>query len=173
MGSVITGSLLMVLVFFAIIAAIVWLLLRFRHSVSKTITSTHKISERQFWFEPISTREQALSIIKRSSRDFIGLSILSLFGVTWSALFLLISAFLLGRKNKVAAFFLLAYCCASTVLIIISTTKWVMNPELFNDHPGATKLVVPLLLLSLAIYGATNWMAWRAFQAIRVAARAA
>jgi hypothetical protein len=134
----------------ALLVVIVWLLNRFRRYASTKITTNNLISERQFWCDPVLTKEQAIGIVRRASRDFIGLSILSFNP------FLLILAVLIGKKSIISSFILITIPIVFGVAIVYGA---------LNTHD----LTLVLITLPFAAsYSVCSWMAWRAFQAARL-----
>ena len=139
------------------------------------IINNNALTENEFWCAPISTTEQAIQIIRRVSRDFIGLCIVELPFFGFMALtsdaplnLLPIAIFLsvwvglaiwVGRKSYAAALIVAVLTTLPTIgLIAVSITAIFNTPKIISILPS---------ILPLCFALAMSWMAWRAFKATR------
>jgi hypothetical protein len=161
--------------FIAGVSLILWLGNRFRRLVSGKITSNRRISERQFWRDPISTKEQAVQIIRRASRDLIGLCILQLIyrllplfsdiplSITLRPIValavLIILAVLVGTASYVAALTMVVLTTLPAITLFVVAVYNVVQAG------GLSSML--LVALPLCILLTTSWLSWRALAAIR------
>ena len=174
-------------------SGVAWIGNRFRCFVSAKITTGHRISERQFWLAPIKAHGQALEIVRRASRDFIGLCVCAMFpmipgapdaligmAIIVSPVFLL--TLLAGRRSRIAAALLLGIILSANIALLALGIP--SSLEVCADLPhlaylqhystSATSLLYvsisgliyyALIVLPFAL--ASLWMACRTFQATR------
>jgi hypothetical protein len=127
------------------------------------IINNKKLTEKQFWRDPISTKEQAVEIVRRASRDLAVLSILgflqgfagpNISQIVCAAVQFVLCLFL-ARQSRLAAGLILASLIASCVILVIVAIL------------GAIQ-VIPLTAVLPSLFawpfaGIATWMIMRAY----------